>query len=190
MRRLAAGLALLALGTGVATAQDRPLRAGVLGSPTVGKPAPEVVLPYFLATGPGPVDQPFRLSAELGRVVVLVMGGGLDSVSRLEWGKVTKRIVGLAGRSVVVVGVVRAPSEGVLGLATGLGTEIKFLADSDGRVHRTWGLGRGARSWAGYVVADDGRLLWAGRLELGTGLGWSDLEGAVGRGRTAVPPSK
>lgn len=184
------GLALVVFATGVAVAQERPLRAGVLGSPSVGKPAPEVVLPYFQATGPGPVDQPFRLSAELGRVVVLVMGGGLDSVSRTEWRQVAERVGGLAGRSVVAVGVVRAPAEGVLGLAVGVGTEIKFLADPDGRVHRNWGLGRGPRSWAGFVVADDGRLLWAGRLELGTGLGWSDLEGAVGRGRTAAPPSR
>ncbi|MBL8986588.1 MAG: redoxin domain-containing protein [Gemmatimonadetes bacterium] len=190
MKRLVTATVATVLLAGSVQAQERPLRAGVLGSPTVGKPAPDVVLPYFLPTGPGPTDQPFRLSAELGRVVVLVLGGGLDSASRAGWREVAERARGLGGRSVVVAGVVRAGAEAVLGLSVGLDTDLKLLADPDGRVHRTYGLGRGGRVWAGFVVADDGRLVWSGRLELGSEVGWKDLAAAVEQGRTARLPSR
>ena len=168
-------------------AQD--LKAGLMGSPAPGREAPGIVLPYFTAAGPGPANQPFRLSAELGRVVVLVFDAREDNASAAKWAEVTARLDSLAGSTVALVGVVHAGAGPTQVLATGQAGQLKFLADSLGLVHRRYGVGRGARHWLLVVVADDGRVVSAGPIQFGSSAWWGTIGPSVRRGRTAVPRS-
>jgi hypothetical protein len=86
----------------------------------------------------------------------------------------------------VVVGVVRAGGEATGGLATDLGGEAKLLADGEGKAHRSYGIGDGARYWAVFVVGDDGRLVWSGRASAKSPADWKQISDAVKRGQTAL----
>ena len=67
-----------------ASQAQEPVKAHVMGDPMPGREAPAFSLPYLTAEGPGPADQPFKLRAELGRVVVLAFVPGLtDSAAVL-----------------------------------------------------------------------------------------------------------
>jgi len=180
---MAAVAAVATLGTATLAGQE-PLRAGVLGSPTVGRSAPEIVLPYFTAQGPGPADQPFRLGAELGRVVILVFGGKADSAAAGDWAAVKARTDSLVGRNVIAAGLIRGSPERTLEIAAGL-PDFKLLADQDGRAHRNYGIAESTRSWSAFVVSDDGRLVWFGRISARGSEGWAAVRSAVSKGRTA-----
>jgi hypothetical protein len=184
VRSFVAAMAVVGtLGTASVAAQE-PLRAGVLGSPTIGRAAPEVVLPYFTSLGPGPTDQPFRLGAELGRVVILVFGGKADSAAADDWASIKARTDSLVGRNVVAAGLLRAGPDRTLEIATGL-PDFKLLADKEGRAHRTYGISESTRSWSIFVVGDDGRLVWGGRISARGSDGWAAVRAAVARGHTA-----
>lgn len=145
-----------------AVAQDR-LRVGVVGNPAVGSPAPELVLPYYTVGGAGPADQPFRLSAELGRVVVLVFGPAADSAG---WAAIGAQADSM-GASAVLAGVVKAAPRVAEQAAGRLGTNrVKLLADSLGRGHRRFGVRPGG--WEAFVIDDTGRVAFRVGFESGS----------------------
>lgn len=151
MSLVRAAAALLLSVAGVAGAQE-PVRAGLVGKPRVGQRAPEIVLPYFTSLGPGPVDQPFRLSAELGRVVVLVFGP-----ANADWWRTVAGVADSAWAGAILIGVIRSASSVVGTLASGLPNDrAKLLPDSEGQAGRSYGVRRGEA--AAVVVADDGRV--------------------------------
>lgn len=171
------GLVLVATLAGPVSAQK--LRAAVMGDPTMGRPAPEVVLPYWSNGTPGPADQPFRLSAELGRVVVLAFG---NRVGQPGWAAVAARADSMGSPRVSLVAVAWAhPAE--LASVTG-SNHLKILADSQHVAHRAYGVGFADR-WAFFVVADDGRILWRARqVDVASPSWWGEL---VRRARGGVP---
>lgn len=160
-------------------AAQEPVRAGVVGTDRVGRPAPALVGRYFNANGPGPIDQPFRLSAELGRVVVVLLGPVSDTAG---WRSAVAAAESLPAAA-VVVGVVREAEDGVAGLATRLNSpRLKFLADPTGQSHRAFAAK--TSSWTAVVVDDTGRI-----GHHATGVGelpglLASLAAAVGRGRS------
>lgn len=146
-------LTALAMASGQA---QEPVRAGMVGRAKIGKPAPEVVLRYFTAAGPGPADQPFRLSAELGRVLVLVFGPSDQS----DWWRSVAGVADSAWAGATLVGVTRQGPDLVAGLAQAMPNDrIKLLADSTGHAWRAFGVTR--RDRRAFVVADDGRIVAA-----------------------------
>jgi len=158
----------LALAVGPAVAPpvyaQKPLRAALLGDPRVGHDAPDFKLPYFSVAGPGPADQPFHLRAELGRIVVLVLGGAPgDSLVRMTWDYLAAQGSGLFRPGVVVAGIVNGTSAETAALAAGRPPTFKFLPDSGGEVHRQYGVVRDAKRLAVFVVADDGTLAYRSR---------------------------
>lgn len=175
-------VAAIAKATGAAMGQE-PLRAGLMGKPRVGAPAPDFVLPYFTAGGPGPADQPFRRSAELGRVLVIVFG----PVGDAGWWQGVAAAADTAWSGAFPVGVVRGLPAEVARIATGLPTDrLKLLADRDGEAGRKYGIGRTDR--AAFVVADDGTVvLGRGRFDPATGGSVAAISGAL---RSLVPPKK
>ncbi|MGE3617839.1 MAG: hypothetical protein AB7L66_18350, partial [Gemmatimonadales bacterium] len=112
------------VGGAVSGVAAQSLRAGVLGSPAIGKAAPPLELPYVTADGPGPADQPFRLGAELGRVVILVFGGGNDSTRVAGWRQAAAAVTPMLGRSVVAAGVVRGSVAEVTDFAAKIGGSL------------------------------------------------------------------
>jgi len=141
-----------AVGTESGYSQE-PIRAGVVGRPKPGQRAPEIVLPYFTSAGPGPADQPFRRSAELGRVLVIVFGPRNES----QWWSAVAAAADSAWPAAVLVGVVRGTPGEVALVAGGLPNDrAKLLADSTGHAGRAFGVGANGR--AAFVVGDDGRV--------------------------------
>jgi peroxiredoxin len=161
--RAIASAGLLALAH--AAAAQEPLKGGLVGNPRVGRPAPDLDHEYVTATGPSPADQRFRLSAELGRVVVLVFAGAPQEGDRESWDALMAAADSVLSPGSVIVGVLHGRSGPVQEQATGLAGTFRFLPDSTGRVHRRYGVELGKRSsgWSVFVVGDDGRLVYRGQ---------------------------
>jgi peroxiredoxin len=142
----------------VLSAQD-PVRAHVMGDPLPGRDAPAFSLPYLTAEGSGPVDQPFKLRAELGRVVVLAFIPGLsDSAAVALVQAFTTRADSLFGADVTVAAVSSAGGAKLEASAKALGIRMKVLPDTSESVRRMYGVTRG--SIAVYVVNPLGRVSW------------------------------
>lgn len=146
-----AGLVVLLVASpwaaGEGAAQERAgIRVRIVGAPRVGKEAPMVEAPYVTRAGPGPADQPFRLSAELGRGVVILIGAEDDFLRELG----ARAGSGMPGIQVAVL--VREEVARAAEHAAALDTPFKLLADPQGEIHRSFG-GRdaggrgGATAW-------------------------------------------
>ena len=139
-------------------AQD-PVKAHVMGDPLPGRDAPAFSLPYLTAEGPGPVDQPFKLRAELGRVVVLAFVPGLtDSSAALLLRTFTAQSDSLFAGDVVVAAVASTGRGRLESPARALGVRLKVLPDSAEGVRRLYGVTRG--NIAAYVIDPLGRVSW------------------------------
>lgn len=190
---LVAGGLVLAAVSGLQGQEQRP-RLGMLGSPREGRPAPAAVAPYHTQAGAGPADQPFRLAAELGRVVILVLGGAVDSAAGPAWRGVEEQVAGLVSARVILVGAARGTPAQVVELAAGLRAvepeaggplPTKLLADGDGQIHRSFGMGNRDRGWATFVIADDGRIAAIVRGDPAKANWRTAVEAGVRKGRTA-----
>lgn len=145
------GMAVSALGMGAPVrslrAQGDPLpRLSLVETPRVGKTAPELMAPYATAGGPGPADQPFRLGAELGRVVVLLFGASDSLILALAHGPDSL----FAGRRIVAAVATRDAPSVSAARAERLGVPYKFLTVDDPIVRRwgmNWSPAKGAVAW-------------------------------------------
>ncbi len=139
--------------------RDRGLsvRFGVSSEVRVGKPAPELMLPYATADGRGPDDQPFHLRKELGRVVVMVFHQRLDSMAAATWREVAALATGT-----VATGVTSASLDSAMAFAGRHGLSAKFIADPDGRTAMLWGAGQPIKT-AVLVVGRDGVIRYQDR---------------------------
>jgi peroxiredoxin len=156
---------MVAVASGVAAgrliAQEKPLRAELRGAVSVGHTAPDIVWPYVTAAGPGPVDQPFHLRAELGRRVVLFFPSEATGDSaRRQWEHLAAVHDSVFGAA-VVIGVLPAGAGRVAEFAASLAIPYKFLADSTGRLFRRYGVSRPGRGalWTVTVVSDLGTVV-------------------------------
>ncbi len=166
----------------VVPAEAQKLRASLLDDPPIGKVPPDIVLPYWANGAPGPADQPFRLKAELGRVVVLAFGG---SGQRPGWADVTAHADSMGSPRVELIAVAWGPAE-TLGDLAGP-SRLKILADPAGAVHRRYG-SRATDPWTFFIVADDGHLIWKSRRpEVASPGWWAQLVAAARRGAPGLP---
>ena len=160
-QRCRAGLGIasvLAMIGGPAAAQQA-VRAHTVGDPQPGSQAPAFVLPYVRAEGPGPVDQPFILRAELGRVVVLaIVPDPADSGAAVLLRTLATNYQLLFPGDVVVAAAIPWSSRPSEVLARELGLTYKVLADSADQVRRLFGVDR--RDLAVYVINPSGRVSW------------------------------
>ncbi len=169
MRRWSGGLALVLLaGVSPAAAQDgAPLgiRLRVADDLRVGHQAPEVVLPYATRNGPGPVDQPFDLRKELGRVVVLVFyPGDFTPGCTAEWQALRDRAGSLFGDQVVVAGISVDTIARHVQFAAEYELPFKLLSDPDLTVVRRYDAVDGTRARRMVVVIGrDGQVRYIDR---------------------------
>ena len=141
-----------------ANAQE-PVKAHVMGDPLPGRDAPAFSLPYLTAQGPGPADQPFKLRAELGRVVVLAFVPGLtDSAAAALVRAFSSQADSLFPGDVVVAAVASTGRGRLESPARTLEIRFKVLPDSTEAVRRLYGVTRG--SIAAYVIDPLGRVSW------------------------------
>jgi len=150
-------MALLLAGAASLTAQSEPeplrLRLAVEDAPRVGRKAMPLVLPYATREGLGPADQPFDLSRELGRVVVLVFyPDNFTPSSTAEWQALRDRAASLLTPGVVVVGVSTDSLASHARFAQALDLPYKLLSDRDGTIIQRYGLSDGSRARRAVVV--------------------------------------
>jgi peroxiredoxin Q/BCP len=150
-------VALLLMGAASLPAQSEPeplrLRLSVEDAPRVGGKARPLVLPYATRDGIGPADQPFDLSRELGRVVVLVFyPGNFTPASTAEWQALRDRAGSLLSPGVVVVGVSTDSLASHARFAAALDLPYKLLSDRDGTIIQRYGQADGPRARRAVVV--------------------------------------
>ena len=135
------------------------IKAHVMGDPLPGRDAPAFSLPYLTSEGPGPADQPFKLRAELGRVVVLAFIPGLsDSAAVTLVRTFSTRADSLFPGDVAVASVASASGSRLEPGARNLSLRLKLLPDTAESVRRLYGVTRG--SIAVYVIDALGRVSW------------------------------
>ncbi len=138
-------------------AQAPATKAVLIQDTRPGRRVPDLKMPYVTKGGPGPADQDFRLSAELGRTVVLLFyprPAGTEADSG-EWGAVTRLTDSLLARGVVMAAVGPDRPENQVAFASQTGFSGKLLSDSN-RLHRLrFGLS-GDSGWAIFLVDQEG----------------------------------
>jgi peroxiredoxin Q/BCP len=136
------------------------VRVGLEEGVKVGRPAPEVRLPYATKEGLGPADQPFDLAKELGHVVVLAFfPGDFTPGCVAEWQAFRDRVGTMFGPEVVVAGISADSLAAHVRFAAEYDLPFKFLSDPGLMVLRRYGFLDGLRSRrAVVVVGRDGRV--------------------------------
>lgn len=119
----------------------------------VGRPAPQVVLPYATRDGVGPAAQPFDLRKELGLVVVLAFyPGDFTAGCTAQWRTLRDRAAELFGPDVVVAGISADSLDSHIRFARELDLPFKLLSDSRLTVARNYGVADGDRTRRAVVV--------------------------------------
>jgi peroxiredoxin len=157
---------VLVLGLGGVGRGAAQIKLRVVEDPKVGKDAPDITAAYLTADGPGPVDQPFHLNAELGHTVVLVFSGAKDSTTlSTQWQSLAAIRDSVFRPGTVVVGVLRQKAQPAGALAAGLRLPFKLLPDSLGRAFQSYGVvGRQSRERLAVFVVDPlGKLAYRSR---------------------------
>ena len=143
------------------TAQDKPLRAVLMGEPRPGQDAPDFSAPYLTAAGPGPADQPFHLQSELGRRVALLFAGSVTQEAEARaWDALVTVRDSLFPPGTVVVGVTPDAAGPLQTFVAARSLPFKFLPDPKGEIRRRYGVDRGTlqHAWTVYLVTDEGRV--------------------------------
>jgi len=153
--RIVAAVLLTGVAPLAAQSDSEPLkvRLAVEEAPRVGRKALPLVLPYATREGVGPVDQPFDLSRELGRVVVLVFyPDDFTPSSTAEWQALRDRAATLLTAGVVLVGISTDSLAGHARFAQALDLPYKLLSDREGTIIQRYGLFDGSRARRAVVV--------------------------------------
>jgi len=167
-RGLLAGLVLSALALGGATRvwgqadpKGPPMpTARIVKGPETGQRAPDFTLPWANKDGVGPEEQSFRLTDNLGKVVVLAFfprDFTPGSTAELQ-GLAT--VTDSSGSEVVVVAVSSDSLETHHRFAASLGIPFLLLSDPDQRVARRYGSdgADGTDRPTVYVIRPDGKV--------------------------------
>lgn len=140
-----------------------PIRVGFTldEAPRVGRPAPDIVLPYATLDGVGPAGQPFDLRKELGLVVV-VSFCRLDTAEECltQWRTFRDQQSAIFGAGVTVVGVSADSLPALARFAAGQALPFKFVSDPDRGYARRFGFidATGRVRHTVLVIGRDGRV--------------------------------
>lgn len=129
-------------------------------TPRLGRRAPALVLPYATKDGIGPADQPFDLSREIGRVVVLFFyPADFSPACTAEWRALKERDATLFPEGVVVVGISTDSLASHVRFASTLELPYKLLSDPDRTIIQRYGVADGPKARrAAVVVGRDGMI--------------------------------
>jgi len=167
---LRVGLALwgLALTLGVASsarAQAEPKSpptptARIVKGPETGQRAPDFTLPWASRDAIGPEDQPFRLTDNLGKVVVLAFFARDFTPGSIAELQGLAAVADSSGPEVVVVAVSSDSLETHRRFASSIGIKYLLLSDPDQRIARRYGSdgSDGLDRPTVYVIKPDGKV--------------------------------
>lgn len=158
---MVAALTLVGASQSMAQANPPPTpTARVVKGPETGQRAPDFTLPWVTRDAVGPEEQPFRLTDNLGKVVVLAF------FARDFTPGSTAELQGLAtvaqssGPEVIVVAISSDSLETHHRYASSLGIQFMLLSDPDQRVARRYGSdgAEGTDRPTVYVIRPDGKV--------------------------------
>lgn len=148
----------------------------------VGRQAPPVVLPYATRDSVGPVTQPFDLTKELGRTVVLVFFPAVPGPAAVEaWRAIAAREGRWLDSGVVIAGVSADLPADQVRFAQQVALPFKLLSDKGSSVARRYGAAHtSAARYAVVVIGRDSRVRYVDtRFEPRTPASYVHLDAAL-----------
>ncbi len=139
-----------------------PPTARVVKGPETGQRAPDFSLPWANQDAVGSEDQAFRLTDNLGKVVVLAFFPRDFTPGSTAELKGLAAVADSSGAEVVVVAVSSDSLETHHRFASSLGIRFMLLSDPDQRVARRYGSdgADGVDRPTVYVIRPDGKVAW------------------------------
>jgi peroxiredoxin Q/BCP len=166
--RLFALLSLLAglqiTGMPVASAQNKKpenVTAVLLGGPDVGRRAPDFSLPWATKDGVGPIEAPYQLAGDRGKIVVVAFyPRDFTNGCTAEMRTFAQQYDSLFGPDVVLVGISADSIETHQRFASSLNLPFRLLSDPDQRVSKQYASKDkgGYNRRTVYVIGPDGRV--------------------------------
>jgi peroxiredoxin Q/BCP len=161
--------------------------AVMISGPDVGRRAPTFRLPWANREGVGPVDQPYDLSLDRGKTVVLAFyPRDFTSGSTAEMKTFAERYDSLFGPEVVVVGISVDPLQTHSRFAASLDLPFRLLSDPTQEVARRYASNdrSGYMRRTVYVIGPDGRVKYRNiRFDAQDPNHYAELGAAIRRSR-------
>jgi peroxiredoxin Q/BCP len=157
-------VALLATVVPVASAQDKKsenVTAVLLGGPDVGRRAPDFSLPWATKDGVGPIEAPYQLAGDRGKIIVVAFyPRDFTNGCTAEMRTFAQQYDSLFGPDVVLVGISTDSVETHQRFASSLNLPFRLLSDPDQRVSKQYASKDkgGYNRRTVYVIGPDGRV--------------------------------
>jgi peroxiredoxin Q/BCP len=148
----------------VASAQDKKsenVTAVLLGGPEAGRRAPDFSLPWATKDGVGPIEAPYQLAGDRGKIIVVAFyPRDYTSGCTAEMRTFAQQYDSLFGPDVVLVGISTDSVETHQRFASSLNLPFKLLSDPDQRVSKQYASKDkgGYNRRTVYVIGPDGRV--------------------------------
>jgi len=157
-------VALLVTVVPLASAQDKKsenVTAVLLGGPEAGRRAPDFSLPWATKDGVGPIEAPYQLAGDRGKIIVVAFyPRDYTSGCTAEMRTFAQQYDSLFGPDVVLVGISTDSVETHQRFASSLNLPFKLLSDPDQRVSKQYASKDkgGYNRRTVYVIGPDGRV--------------------------------
>ena len=148
----------------VASAQDKKsenVTAVLLGGPEAGRRAPDFSLPWATKDGVGPIEAPYQLAGDRGKIIVVAFyPRDFTNGCTAEMRTFAQQYDSLFGPDVVLVGISTDSVETHQRFASSLNLPFKLLSDPDQRVSKQYASKDkgGYNRRTVYVIGPDGRV--------------------------------
>ena len=157
-------VALVVMVVPVASAQDKKsenVTAVLLGGPEAGRRAPDFSLPWATKDGVGPIEAPYQLAGDRGKIIVVAFyPRDYTSGCTAEMRTFAQQYDSLFGPDVVLVGISTDSVETHQRFAASLNLPFKLLSDPEQRVSKQYASKDkgGYNRRTVYVIGPDGRV--------------------------------
>jgi thioredoxin-dependent peroxiredoxin len=148
----------------VASAQDKKsenVTAVLLGGPEAGRRAPDFSLPWATKDGVGPIEAPYQLAGDRGKIIVVAFyPRDFTNGCTAEMRTFAQQYDSLFGPDVVLVGISTDSVETHQRFASSLNLPFKLLSDPEQRVSKQYASKDkgGYNRRTVYVIGPDGRV--------------------------------
>ena len=148
----------------VASAQDKKsenVTAVLLGGPEAGRRAPDFSLPWATKDGVGPIEAPYQLAGDRGKIIVVAFyPRDFTNGCTAEMRTFAQQYDSLFGPDVVLVGISTDSVETHQRFAASLNLPFKLLSDPEQRVSKQYASKDkgGYNRRTVYVIGPDGRV--------------------------------
>ena len=157
-------VALLVTVVPLASAQDKKsenVTAVLLGGPEAGRRAPDFSLPWATKDGVGPIEAPYQLAGDRGKIIVVAFyPRDFTNGCTAEMRTFAQQYDSLFGPDVVLVGISTDSVETHQRFASSLNLPFKLLSDPEQRVSKQYASKDkgGYNRRTVYVIGPDGRV--------------------------------